>query len=216
MNLRLAPGIAPFDESDIHPPAQSPVERACDTDIECEIDEWKQDVNAKDIDLTYIPSQCISQEYDVGLYSFPARGSHFIIVATKSGPNEENDACPGIIALTSIRRHKLALHISQQDLMRDFNIHEVGKVSLDLLTKAEENVFPIDDMYVDIMHHYCAQYMQDILRQLGIEVTSELATFMIQNLLRDPEVTKYAKKEVGEDSIEDYVEATVLSQLGIA
>lgn len=214
MGLRSSPGIAPPTEFAIHPPAQSPVER--DTcDIDCEINKWRQEIDAREINLSDIPSECTSQEYDIGLYSFPARGSHFIIVATKSEPNEEDDVCPSIIALTSVNRRKLALHISQQDLMRDFNIHDVGKVSLDLLTKAEENVFPIDDAMMDIMHHYCAQYMQDIVRLLGIEMTSELANFLVENLLRDPEVINRAKKEGHTDSIGDYVEATVLTQLGI-
>ncbi len=214
MDLQSSPGIAPPTEFAIHPPAQSPVEiDKCD--IECEINIWKQDVDAREIDLSDIPSECTSQEYDIGLYSFPARGSHFIIVATKSEPNKENDACPSTIALTSVSRRKLALHISQQDLVRDFNIHDVGKVSLDLLAKAEENVSPIDDMVINIMPHYCAQYMQDILHLLDVEMTSALATFFVDNLLHDPEVINKAKEEAGTGSIEDYVEATVLTQLGI-
>ena len=140
-----------------------------------------------------------------------------MIVARKAEQiQEDSDTCPATVALFSMESRKVALHITQEDLMRNFNIHMIGKFSLDLLIDAERNVYPIDELEIDIMHHYCVHYAQDIMRVLNVELSSELlANFVVQNMLRDVHVVEYAKNEGGEEEYEQYVLDTVLAQLSI-
>lgn len=218
--MRLSPAVAPGTGTAIQAPAQSPVER--DTcDIECEIHQWKDKVHAREVEITAIPFECHNKDYDIGIYSFANHGSHFILVATESKSEivkGDNDNCPAVLVLTSIESRKVSFRVPQQHFStKDFNVHMLSQVSLDQILEAERSVYPIDEEMVDILHHYCAKYTQDILDVLNIEMTSEVANFMIDNMLRDYSVIDYAKKEGGEEEgmAEQYVKDSVLTQLGI-
>jgi hypothetical protein len=101
--------------------------------------------------------------------------------------------------------------------------------SLEKIIDAESVVEPVDDSKYDLTKNSCFHYAGSIWRELGFHETNELATFLVQNLIKDGGFINVARDKVkvgglrvlatymagGDIVFEKYVNDTVFSQLNI-
>ena len=189
---------------------------------------WIDATNAeKIVGIEDIPSECHLRYYDLSLYSFASMGSHFFAAATPASSVDEK--CPSSLVFASLRGRKVTLLIKDEhSLMNGFRFHKLGNASLRDVLEAESRVGPIEHSDYDLIRNNCAHYAQRIWRGLKIQETTELADFLIENLLRDKGIVDYAKNIIhrgglevllkfvsDEGMFEEYVRESVLSQLDI-
>ena len=196
------------------------------------IREWTKAVDAVEINASVdIPAECRLHSYEVGLYSFANHGSHFFLAATAFDKNkQENGKCPAALAFASLDSLKVTVHVPQeQDLKEGFSVHMLGKASLGKILDVESSVDAVDDSKYDLTKKSCAHYAQSISRGLNFDETPLLANFLIENLLRDDGLVKYAGQTMKQGGLrvlskynmtdkgmfDKYVKDTVFSQLNI-
>lgn len=187
MNFLGACGICGGSCGDRPPPSNDDTDDA--------ILAWIEEVDAVEITSQDIPTQCYSENYVVELHSFIEHGSHFFLAAKNADAN--NDVCPTALVFASLEGQKVTLHIPNVKDLTNFEIHHLGNKSLLEILHADESVGALDDSEYDLTKNSCAHYAQEIWRSLNIEEDKELGNFIVENLLRDDGLVKYAQKSVG-------------------
>jgi hypothetical protein len=174
------------------------------------------------VDERDISSTCNTQMYNVGLLNVP--GPHFLIAATFTG--DRNSICPSSIVFASVEGKKHKTIISHEDIA-NLPIHNLGTANLKDLLEAEKAAAAIDEDAFDFATNTCVHYAGQISRTIGFSETDELATFIIQNTVKDDEFEVLARSYWGgfrylaasalggKKVLEDHVKDIVYSQLRI-
>ena len=134
-----------------------------------------------------IAKECRSKVYDVTLYAF--EGPHFAIAVTL--PKDEIDTkkvCPsavGVFSEDGERKYEIAYpnHKNEELVPRDEI--KLGSAQLDDFLKATGDVKPIADSDYDFTTNSCVHFAQGIWRGVGVAETTELAEFIINNVVND-------------------------------
>ena len=172
------------------------------------------------LEETDLSVSCDEQEYDVGLIAVP--GPHFLIASTQG--DQQN--CPPAIVFASIEGEKKKVILSPQ-VMANFPIHHLGTAQLQHILDAEKSADAIAIHDFDLATNSCVHFAGKISRRLGFPETDELATFIIEHALGDPDFEKLAKSYSGgfsylaakvaggEEALKDRLKDIVYSQLRI-
>ena len=196
-----------------------------------EVRKWEQNEKAIKMKINDIPSECYLHKFDVAINSVALRGSHFFLSATASDKKtlDLDDKCPNTLLFASIDGKKVMYHVPKDESFDDFfYTHRLGTATLKDIIDAEQKVKAVDDSDYDLTKNSCVHYAGSIWRELQFDETPELADFLIENLLRDDGLIDIAHQKVAmgglrvlskylidEDSFENYVKETVVSQLVI-
>ena len=196
-----------------------------------EVRKWEQNEKAIKMKINDIPSECYLHKFDVAINSVALRGSHFFLSATASDKKtlDLNDKCPNTLLFASIDGKKVMYHVPKDESFDDFfYTHRLGTATLKDIIDAEQKVKAVDDSDYDLTKNSCVHYAGSVWRELQFDETPELADFLIENLLRDDGLIDIAHQKVAmgglrvlskylidEDSFENYVKETVVSQLVI-
>eukprot|EP00956_Cyclotella_meneghiniana_P023431 scaffold45649_cov55-Cyclotella_meneghiniana.AAC.1 len=193
-------------------------------------DKWKMSINAEEIDTSKdIPSSCLNNIYDVELRTVKDdEEAHFLLTAKSSDEKSSDDKCPEVLTFTSINEKKSTHRV--QDITKfdeGSSSFLLGKASLEEIIDAERSVEAIKDSKYELTKNSCVHYAGHIWRKLQFDETNELASFLIENLLKDDGFLKVARSKLsagglrvmsyvaGKGSLKDFVKDTVYSQLNI-
>ena len=193
-------------------------------------DKWEKTVNAEEIDTSEdIPSSCLNNIYDVELRAVKDEGAHFLLAAKSSDEKSNDDKkCPEVLTFMSIDEKKFTHRV--HDITKfdeDSSSFLLGKASLNKIIDAEGSVEAIKDFKYELTKNSCIHYAGHIWRKLQFDETNELASFLIENLLKDDGFLKVARDKLsagglrvmsyvaGKGSLEAFVKDTVYSQLNI-
>ena len=192
---------------------------------------WKDAVNANEIDTsTDIPSACLDNDYDVELKTTDGDGAHFVLTASVSpGENtSDNEICPKLLAFASIDEKKRVYSVPDIAMLvgHSYSSYYFGKASLKAIFDAESSVEAVKDSKYNLTSNSCAHYAQKIWRGLHFDETNELASFLVDNLLKEDGLLTVAGDKLsagglrvmsyyaaGKGSFSDFVKDTVYSQL---
>ena len=191
---------------------------------------WKDAVNANEIDTTTdIPSACLDNDYDVELKTTDGDGAHFVLTASVSpGENtSDNEICPKLLAFASIDEKKRVYSVPDIAMLvgHSYSSYYFGKASLKAIFDVESSVEAVKDSKYNLTSNSCAHYAQNIWRGLHFDETNELASFLVDNLLKEDGLLTVAAGKLsagglrvmsyaaGKGSFSDFVKDTVYSQL---
>ena len=194
-------------------------------------DKWKNIIQADEINMEEdIPSDCLGNDYSVELnaVSDDDEGTHFALAAKLSSEkNSFNDKCPEFLTFTSIDEQKFTHSIHDPTKFNKNNSFLLGKASLKEIMDVERSVEAIKDSKYDLTKNSCIHYAGHIWRGLRFDETHDLATFLIDNLLKNDGILTVARHKraagglrvlsyvSGKGSLEDFVKELVYSQLNI-
>ena len=194
-------------------------------------DKWKNIIHADEINTKEdIPSDCLENDYNVELnaVSDDEEGTHFVLAAKVSPEKKSyNDKCPEFLTFTSIDEQKFTHSVHDSAKFNEQSSFLLGKASLKEIVDVERSVEAIKDSKYDLTNNSCIHYAGRISRGLHFDETHDLATFLIDNLLKDDGILTVARNykaagglrvlsyATGKGNFEDFVKETVYSQLNI-
>ena len=128
-----------------------------------------------------IDDACLDEEYTVSLLAF--RSPHFVL-----GAFSPHENCPNV-AFDSVNGDKRRVQFSSKDA-NIVAFHHVGKASLRALLESEKQVDGLDlaSITYDMTTNSCVHYAGNIWRRVNITESVELAEFVIENIVGDPNI----------------------------
>jgi len=126
-----------------------------------------------------IDDACLDEEYTVSLLAF--RSPHFVL-----GAFSPHENCPNV-AFDSVNGDKRRVQFSSEDA-NIVAFHHVGKASLRALLESEKQVDGLDPITYDMTTNSCVHYAVNIWRPVKITESVELAEFVIENIVGDPNI----------------------------
>jgi hypothetical protein len=112
------------------------------------------------------------------------------------GDDVLNTNCPSALLFASLDGEKVAYRISEQvlkDYGSSFNSYLVGTAPLEEIIQAEQTADALDTANYDLTKNSCAHYAQQLWRNLQFKETRGLVDFIVENLLKDDGIVRYAK-----------------------
>ena len=180
--------------------------------------------SCSELDKQKLPANCAEEIYNVDLLYIP--GPHFLIVGSLDKSADTEMTCPEVVSFATVTGDKVSFSFNQKDLVHKFSSHKLGTVSLGQLFSAEEAAKSIKESEFNLERNTCVHYAQRLWRALNLDETSELASFLSDNISSDKTFAEMWKSKpgsagyiaanlVGKTALQYYVENTVKSQVNI-
>ena len=148
---------------------------------------FKDEVHPDEVEIDGIIEECGDKVYDVTLYAF--EGPHFAIAATlPKVENDDENFCPsafGVFSEDGEMHYEVAYPNDYNGELIPRDEIKLGSAQLDDFLKATGDVKPIADSDYDFTTNSCVHFAQGIWRGVGVAETTELAEFIINNVVND-------------------------------
>ena len=102
--------------------------------------------------------------------------------------------CPTNIALFSLDGQKNKITLED---ITEYQKHHLGQAILGNVLKAEEKTNPTDEAAFNLATNNCVHYARSLWRLLDFPESDELARFVIENVVNDPNFDTLARQHAG-------------------